>query len=105
MLQCFGSPRGQPRTARISNPASSRSVFARRCSRDTWDARRVDHIRLDFELATSRPARSRSRSASNASIIRLIRRPALIASSRYRNSNPRSASGSDRSFFNGCRVR
>jgi|SRR5215470_4495 len=35
LLQCFGSPRSQPRIARINNPASSRSVFARRCSRDT----------------------------------------------------------------------
>jgi hypothetical protein len=30
MLQCCGSPCSQPRTARISNPASSQSVFARR---------------------------------------------------------------------------
>ena len=35
MLQCFGSPRSQPRKARLSNSVSSRSVFARRCSRDT----------------------------------------------------------------------
>ena len=51
------------------------------------------------------PLQKPSRPASNASTIRLMRPPALIAWSRHRNSNPRSASESDRSFFNGCRVR
>src|SRR5436309_2161665 len=35
MLQCFGSPRSQPRRARLSSSVSRRSVFARLCSRDT----------------------------------------------------------------------
>src|SRR5262245_11118321 len=35
MLQCFGSPRSQPRKARLRSSVSSRSVFARLCSRDT----------------------------------------------------------------------
>jgi hypothetical protein len=33
--QCPGSPRSQPSSARISISVSSRSVLARRCSRDT----------------------------------------------------------------------
>jgi len=35
MLQCSRSPRSQPRKARFNNAVSSRSVFARRCSRET----------------------------------------------------------------------
>ena len=35
MLKCSRSPRSQPRRARFSSAVSSRSVFARRCSRDT----------------------------------------------------------------------
>jgi hypothetical protein len=35
MLQWRFSPRSQPRKARISSSVSRRSVFARRCSRDT----------------------------------------------------------------------
>jgi hypothetical protein len=35
MLQCLGSPRSQPSNTRISISVSRRSVFARRCSRDT----------------------------------------------------------------------
>src|ERR1700730_10250490 len=35
MLQCLGSPRSQPKTARLSSCVSSRSDFARRGSRDT----------------------------------------------------------------------
>jgi hypothetical protein len=35
ILQCFGSPRSQPRKARLSSSVSRRSVFARRCSRET----------------------------------------------------------------------
>src|SRR5208282_5519906 len=31
----FASPRSQPKKARLSKPTSSRSVFARRCSRWT----------------------------------------------------------------------
>ena len=35
MLQWSGSPRSQPRKARLSSSVSSRSVLARRCSRGT----------------------------------------------------------------------
>lgn len=35
ILQWRGSPRSQPRKTRMSISVSSRSVFARRCSRDT----------------------------------------------------------------------
>jgi len=35
MWQCSGSPRSQPMKARLSNSVSRRSVFARRCSRET----------------------------------------------------------------------
>jgi hypothetical protein len=35
MLQRFGSPRNQPRKARLSISESTRSVFARLCSRET----------------------------------------------------------------------
>src|SRR6516165_6803438 len=35
MLQWPRSPRNHPRNPRFSNSVSSRSVFARRCSRDT----------------------------------------------------------------------
>jgi hypothetical protein len=55
MLQWPGSPRSHPKNPRFSNSVSSRSVFARRCSRDTAHTRGMDHVSLD---ATRRkPAR------------------------------------------------
>ena len=47
MLQWPRSPRSQPRNARFSSSVSSRSVFARRCSRETAMLVGVDHMRLD----------------------------------------------------------
>src|SRR5436190_13909770 len=44
MLQWPRSPRSHPRNPRLSNSVSSRSVFARRCSRETGG---MDHVSLD----------------------------------------------------------
>jgi hypothetical protein len=63
-------------------------------------------LRRSWRSATRRSAvcvAKRSRPASNATTIRLIREPVLVA--RHRNSNRSTASGSGRSFFNGCRLR
>jgi hypothetical protein len=53
MLQCLGSPRSQPRKARLSSSVSSRSVLAPVLARYR-DARRVDHVGLD--LSGAQPA-------------------------------------------------
>ena len=47
ILQCWRSPRSQPRKARMSCWMSSRSVLARRCSRDTRGSRPVSEIILN----------------------------------------------------------
>src|SRR6516165_1681691 len=54
MLQWRVSPRNQPRKARIRSCVSRRSVFARRCSRDSAMLR-MDDVNLD--IARPQPAR------------------------------------------------
>ena len=56
-------------------------------------------LRARSQRASQKP----SRPASKASTMRVILRPALIASSRQRCSNCRRASSSTSSFFNGWR--
>ncbi len=48
-------PRSQPMKARLSNAVSNRSVFARRCSRETAMLRRVNDV--SFDTMGPRPAR------------------------------------------------
>ena len=94
MLQWSGSPRSQPRKARLSSSVSSRSVFARRCSRETatlvgwmtW----ASMPRARSQRASQKP----SRPASKATAMRVIVRPALAASSRQRCEQRSSASSS-----------
>ena len=69
------------RTRRFSNSVSSRSVFARRCSRDTatleaWITR-TSTPRTSSQRTSQKP----SRLASKATAIRVIVRPTLTASS------------------------
>ena len=104
MLQWSGSPRSQPRKARLSSSVSSRSVLARRCSRETatlvgwmtW----ASTSRARSQRASQKP----SRPASKATAMRLTVRPALAASSRQRCSSRSSASWSGSSFFSGWRA-
>ena len=73
-----------PRKARLSSSVSSRSVLARRCSRDTatldawitW----ASMLRALNQRASQKP----SRPASKATAMRSILRPAFSASSRHR---------------------
>ena len=105
MPQWPGSPRSQPRKARLSSSVSSRSVLARRCSRET--ATLVGWItcasmpRARSQRASQKP----SRPASKATAMRAIVRPALAASSCQRRSSRSSASWSGSSFLSGCRSR
>ena len=87
IVQWPRSPRSQPRKARCSSAASKRSVFARRCSRET--AMLVAWItcastpRARSQRASQKP----SRPASKATAMRAIVRPAFAASSRQRCSS------------------
>jgi hypothetical protein len=79
VLQWPRSPRSHPRNPRLSNSVSSRSVFARRCSRENCYTRGMDHVRLD-------PAR-----------LEPARQPEAVAAGFEGQRNPRdSAAGPDR---------
>ena len=82
---------------------SNRSVFARRCSRDT--ATLVEWMTCTSipRACSHRASQKPSRPASKASAIRSIILPALTASSRQRTSSRSSTSGSGPSFFRGWR--
>ena len=103
MVQWSRSPRSQPRKARLSSSVSSRSVLARRCSRDTatldgwmtW----ASMPRARSQRASQKP----SRPASKATQTRMIVRPALVASSRQRSSSRSRATSSASIFFTGWR--
>lgn len=101
--QCPRSPRSQPRKTRISIAVSKRSVFARRCSRDT--ATLVEWMTcISMPRACShRASQNPSRPASKAKAIRSIVLPALAASSRQRSTSRSNASGSGSIFFSGWR--
>ncbi len=58
--QCPRSPRSQPRNTRISIAVSSRSVFARRCSRDTATL-------VEWMTCTSMPRACSHRASQNPS--------------------------------------
>src|SRR6516162_3722405 len=74
----------QPRNPRLSNSVSSRSVLARRYSRDTATLEGWITCASTPRAASQRASQKPSRPASKASAIRVILRPALIASSRQR---------------------
>src|SRR5271165_2031026 len=89
--------------ARLSKPRSSRSVFARRCSRETgmlvgWMTY-ASMPRARSQRANQKP----SRPASKATAMRVIVQPALPASSRQRSSRRSNACSSGPIFFSGCR--
>src|SRR5271166_6057925 len=90
--------------ARLSKPRSSRSVFARRCSRETgmlvgWMTY-ASMPRARSQRANQKP----SRPASKATAMRVIVQPALQASSRQRCSSRSNACSSAGIFFSGRRL-
>ena len=91
MLQWPRSPRSHPRNPRLSNSVSSRSVLARRCSRDTATLEGWITCASTPRAASQRASQKPSRPASNASAIRVILPPALIASSRQPDAAPQAA--------------
>jgi len=97
--QCPRSPRSQPRKTRISIAVSNRSVFARRCSRDT--ATLVEWMTCTSipRACSHRASQKPSRPAAKASAIRSILLPAMTASSRQRSTSRSNASGLGPSFF------
>jgi hypothetical protein len=101
MLQWPRSPRSHPRNPRFSSSVSSRSVFARRCSRETATLEAWITCASIPRAASQRASQKPSRPASKATAIRVIVRPALIASYRQRCSRPSSRSGFGSSFLRG----
>ena len=101
MLQWPRSPRSHPKNARFSSAVSSRSVFARRCSRDTATLEGWITCASTPRASSQRASQKPSRPASKASAIRVILRPALTASSRHRCSRASSRSGLGSSFLRG----
>lgn len=104
MLQWSGSPRSQPRKARFSSSVSRRSVFARRRSRETATLVRWMTY-ASIPCARSQHASQKpSRPASKATAMRVIVRPACVASPRQRSNSRSRAASSGSSFFSGWRV-
>src|ERR1700751_218668 len=101
MLQWPRSPRSQPRNPRLSNSVSSRSVLARRCSRDTATLEGWITCASTPRAASQRASQKPSRPASKARAIRVMLPPALTASSRQRCSRASSRSGLGSSFLRG----
>jgi Haem-degrading len=93
MLQWPRSPRSHPKNPRFSNSVSSRSVLARRCSRDTATLEGWITCASTPRASSQRASQKPSRPASKATAIRAIVRPALTASSRQRCSTASSRSG------------
>src|ERR1700737_713755 len=104
MVQWPRSPRSHPKNPRFSNSVSSRSVFARRCSRDTATLEGWITCASTPCARSQRANQKPSRPASKASAIRVILRPALTASSRQRCSRPSSLSALGSSFLRGWRL-
>ena len=103
ILQWPGSPRSQPRNTRSSNAVSSRSVFARLCSRETatlvgWMTWASTPCKRS-QRASQKP----SRPASKAIATRLIVRPDFVASAFQRSNRRSNPDTSGAIFFNGCR--
>jgi hypothetical protein len=103
MVQWPRSPRSHPKNPRFSNSVSSRSVLARRCSRDTATLEGWITCASTPRARSQRANQKPSRPASKASAIRVILRPALTASSRQRCSRTSSRSGFGSSFLRGWR--
>src|ERR1700720_830233 len=103
MVQWPRSPRSHPKNPRFSNSVSSRSVLARRCSRDTATLEAWITCASTPRALSQRANQKPSRPASKASAIRVILRPALTASSRQRCSRPSSFSALGSSFLRGWR--
>jgi hypothetical protein len=103
MLQWPRSPPSHPKKPRFSNSVSSRSVFARRCSRDTATLERWITCASTPRASSQRASQKPSRPASKATAIRVIVPPAWTASSRQRCSTASSRSGLGSSFLCGCR--
>src|SRR5438034_10716411 len=101
MLQRPRSPRGHLKKPRFNNSVSSRSVFARRCSRDTATLEGWITCASTPRASSQRASQKPSRPASKATAIRVISLPALIASSRQRCSRPSSPSAFGSSFLRG----
>src|SRR3984893_17310945 len=77
MLQWPRSPRSHPKNPRFSNSVSSRSVFARRCSRDTATLEGWITCASTPRALSHRANQKPLRPASKASAIRLVFLPAL----------------------------
>ena len=103
MLQWPRSSRSHPRNPRLSNSVPSRSVFARRCSRDTATLEGWITCASTPRASSQRASQKPSRPASKASAIRVTLPPALTASSRQRCSTASSRSGLGSSFLHGWR--
>src|ERR1700737_4213301 len=103
MVQWPRSPRSHPKNPRCSNSVSSRSVLARRCSRDTATLEAWITCASTPRALSQRANQKPSRPAWKASAIRVILRPALTASSRQRCSRPSSLSALGSSFLRGWR--
>ena len=99
--QCPRSPRSQPRNTRMSIAVSSRSVFARRCSRDTATLVEWTTCTSMPRACSHRASQKPSRPASNATAMRVIGWQVLNASSRQRCSSRSNASSSGSNFFRG----
>src|SRR5829696_7089520 len=104
MPQWSGSSRSQPRKARLSSSVSSRSVLARRCSRET--ATLVGWIAWASmpSARSQRASRKPSRQASKATAVRWTTRPAPAASPRQRRSSRSSASCSGSNLLEGVAI-
>ena len=89
----------------MSSAVSSRSVFARRCSRDT--ATLVEWMTCTSmpRACSHRASQNPSRPASKARAMSSIVRPAVTASARQRSSSRSNATGLGSCFFNGWRSR
>src|SRR6516225_9720543 len=90
-----------PQETALQQFGSSRSVFARRCSRDTATLEGWITCASTPRASSQRASQKPSRPASKATAIRVIVRPALTDSSRQRCSRPSSRSGLGSSFLRG----
>ena len=98
------SPRSQPRKPRFNIAVSSRSVLARRCSRDTATLVAWMTCASMPRSRSQRASQKLSRPVSYATAIRVISLPALIASSRQPCSSFSRSSGFGSNFFSGSRL-
>src|ERR1700730_12947345 len=98
------SPRSNPRKPRFNIAVSSRSVLARRCSRDTATLVAWMTCASMPRSRSQRASQKLSRPVSYATAIRVIGLAALIASSRQPCSSFSRSSGFGSNFFSGSRL-